>query len=351
MVLVFNSRSVKSMDEKIKEQIIAAGVPLSVYTDCRADLGPSNRSALKRFANLCSKIYENDLPIPPSPFIEYAVDRTTGESRQDFTGIVDGDKGTGKSRSTGYVCGRYAVEVADRWGQDPKDYFSLDNCAMLEDTDGIAKILDEADKHQAIQIDDASVAVSSRDFAQTKNKNFNKIMTVCRTKRWFVVQNAPMSSHIDLQQRELMNFTAHLYKSFHEGGFNILKINSNKSQFRIGKKHYFEKRFSFFDKKFDFWCSYSIDRIDCFKGFTEKYEKQREEAANRIISEVKAQETERKNPNKETKREKEFRVAKEKHGKKVLSMLAENKSARQITRETGLTDHMINRIVAEMKAE
>jgi hypothetical protein len=346
MVLVYNSRSVKTMDEKIKEQIEHAGVPLSVYTDCLTDLGPSNKSALKRFATICTNIAKFELPLPPSPFIEFVVDRTTGKSKQDFSGIVDGKKGKGKSYSGGYECGRYAIEVADRWGQDPKDYFTLENCALLEDTDGVSQILDEADKHQAIMIDDAGVAVSNRDFATQKNKNLNKIMATCRTKRWFVMQNAPMSSHIDLQQRELMDMSAHVYKSFHEAGFNLLKINSIESIFRFGKKKVFEKRFSFYDKKIDFYCAYSPDVLDPFKGFTEKYDKQRDEAASRIISTITVEEKERKAP--VSKREKKMKEAIEKFGQQVLKMKDDGISARQITAKTGLTDHMINRVYAEM---
>jgi hypothetical protein len=349
MVLVYNSRSVKNMDETIKDKIIAAGVPLSVYTDCYTDLGPANRSALKRFVNICDAIYKNKLPLPPSPVIEFAADRTTGKSKQDFTGTMDGKKGRGKSTSTGYDECRYAIEVADRWGQDPKDYFSLDNCALLEDTEGITRILEEAEKYQAIMIDDASIAVGNRDFATEKNKNFNKIMTVCRTKRWFVMQNSPITSHIDLQERELMDFSAHVYKSYHEGGFNIIKINSVDTLFRFGKKRVIEKRFSFYDKKIDFYCAYSPEILNPYKGFIEKYEIQREEAANRLISEISKEEKERgAHVTDRTKKRKEM---KNEFGSTIKRMKVEKKSNREITSETGLTDHMINVLWAELKKE
>jgi len=346
MVLVYNSRTVKDMDPEIVAQIESAGVPLSTYTNCFTELGPSNKSALKRFVNICDAIAKNNLPLPPSPFIEFIVDRTTGKSKQDFTGTVDGKKGMGKSYTGGYECGRYAIELADRWGQDPRDYFSLDNCALLEDTEGITRILNEAGKHQAILIDDAGVAVSNRDFASQKNKNFNKIVTVCRTKRWFVLQNAPMSSHIDLQQRELMDMTGHIYRSYHEGGFNIVKFNSSESRYRFGKKRVFEKRFSFYDRKIDFYCAYSPDVLDPFKRFTTEYDKQREEATNRIIEDVTVQEKERNCS--ETSRDKKRKENIEKHGPTIAQMLKDGKSSRQITRATGLTDHMVNVIISEL---
>jgi hypothetical protein len=346
MVLVYNSRSVKTMDDTIRQTILDAGVPLSIYENCFTELGPSNKSALRRFVNICSIISQKQLPLPPSPFIEFVVDRTTGKSKQDFTGVLSGKKGMGKSYSSSFLLGRYAMEVADRWGHDPKDYFNLDCCALLEDTEGITKILDEADKFQAILLDDAGVAVSSRDFATQKNKNLNKIMTVCRTKRWFVLQNAPMSSHIDLQQRELMDMVGHVYKSFHEDGFNIIKLNSSESIYRFGKKRIFEKRFSFFDRKMDFYCAYAPDVLDPFKGFTAHYDIQREKAAIKLISDISVQEKERNNPtnNREKKRQEVLTT----HGDTIRKMISCGDSNRKICRATGLTDHMVNRIISEL---
>jgi len=346
MVTVYSSRTVKDITPEDSAKIVAAGVPLSIYTSCFMDLGPSNKSAIKRFANICSAINEHELPLPPSKFIEFVADRTSGKSKQDFTMIIDAKKGYGKSYSSAYLCGRYAIEMAERFKQDPKDYFSLENCALLEDTEGITKIMDVAEKQQAIIIDDAGTAIGSRDFAQQKNKNFNKILATCRTKRWFVILNVPISSHIDVQVRELVDASAHVYKPFHEGGFNVLKINSSESNYRFGKKKVFERKFSFFERKFDFWCAYSPDVLDPFRGFIEKYDRQRDEAANKIIREITSMEKARSNP--VSSRDKKRKVAIDKWGQVVKDMTEEGKSARAITKRTGLTDHMINIIAAEM---
>jgi hypothetical protein len=346
MVKAYSSRSVKSMPQEDIDKILAAKVPIEIYTDNFTDLGPSNKSALKRFAEICTAIYTNDLPLPPSPFIEFVVDRTTGKSKQDFSMTVDAKKGMGKSYTSGFVAGRYAIEIAERNGHDPKDYFSLNNCALLEDTEGISNILEEAEKHQAIIIDDAGTAIGSRDFAQQKNKNFNKILTVCRTKRWFVILNSPMATHLDLQVRELVDASAHIYKKFHEVGYNMYKINSTDSTYRMGKKRIFERRFSFFHRKFDFWCAYSPDILDPFKGFAEKYDAQREQATNRLITDINKEEKERKNY--VSPRDKKKKAALEKHGQTIRDMINDGKSYREIARKTGLTDYMVNSTIAEL---
>jgi len=161
------------------------------------------------------------------------------------------------------------------------------------------------------------------------------------------MQNAPITSHIDLQQRELMDFSAHIYKSYHEGGFNIVKINSIESTYRMGRKKIFEKRFSFYNRKIDFWCAYSPDILDPFKGFIEKYDKQREEAANRLISSITVQEKGRANPT--SKREQTQIEYLERHGWTIKSMKEKGISNYQISAETGLTPHMINVLYARLK--
>jgi hypothetical protein len=151
------------------------------------------------------------------------VDRCTGKSKQDFREIIDGPPGAGKSYSGLYGCERYAIEAADRFGQSPKDFFTIDNCALLQDTVGVTQLMDELDKFQAVFIDDAGVSAGHKDALSTSNKNLDAIMATCRTKRWYVMFTAPMNKHLDLTIRELVYCKGSIFKSCHEAGFNILK--------------------------------------------------------------------------------------------------------------------------------
>ena len=282
---VYNTKTVHTMPQSEKEKILNAGVPIEFYTKGYLDLGPRNSRSLARFASVLTQIYLEDLPLPPSPLVEYIVERTCGESKQDFSATLEGKKGAGKSRSTMYKGARYGYEVAQRLGGEPTDYFSESNCALLEDTEAIADIMKNTGKHQFIAIDDASVALGSRDFAQEKNKNFNKLLTTCRTRRWVVVLNVPMASHLDLQIRELVDAKMNVHKSFHAGGFNVLKVYMSDIMYRLNKKQVFEKFFRYRNRKFDFWGAFSPDLIPGYEGFTERYEKQRDAATTRIIEE------------------------------------------------------------------
>lgn len=363
---IYNSTSVKNMSEEDLALIAGAGISQDVYTKGFIDLGAKNSTALKRLANLCTTIYKEHLPLPPSPFVEYIVERTAGVSKQDFSMTLDGKKGGGKSRTSIGIGCRYGITIADRInavddiGAKPTDYFSLDNCALLEDTKAIAKIMNNAKRQQLIVIDDASVALGSRDFAQQKNKNFNRLLTTCRTRRWAIILNVPMASHLDLQIRELVDAKASIYKSFHAGGFNMLKIMSSDVQFRLNKKQTYEKRFSFYGKKFDLWGAYSSDVFTdvyggCYNGYDDQYDSQRDQATTRILEETSAEEDEMADPR--GKRDKKWDDLREKFGPEIATMITLpeflNKNGKPIIsaicRETGLNDPQVCRLVAEIR--
>jgi hypothetical protein len=353
---VYSSRNVKNMPDEDLQAIIAAGVPIELYTKGILDLGPKNSGALKRMAEIFTLIYKHNLPIPPSPFVEFIVDRTSGESKQDFSMTLDGKKGSGKSRTSIYLACRYGILMSEIMGGTPQDYFTLNNCALLEDSEAIARIMSNSKKYQFIVIDDASVALGSRDFAQQKNKNFNRLLTTCRTRRWAIILNVPMASHLDIQIRELVDAKGTIYKSFHAGGFNMLKIVSSDIQFRMNKKHTYEKRFSFFGKKFDFYAAFSSEVLGHgYEGYDELYDKQRDEATTRIINETAEEEHEMADPR--GKREKKWDDLREQFGEQIATLISLpeflNKDGKPIItklcKETGLNDPQVVRLVAEIR--
>lgn len=337
MVKVYNSRSSKTMCAEDRDAIINAGVPIEIYTKGVANLGPNNRSAIKRFVTIASDITKFNLPLPPSPFVELIADRTSGTSKLDFRMTLDGDPGDGKSYSSCYLAGRYAIEMADRFGQDPKDYFTLENCALLEDSEKISSILDEADKQQAIIIDDSGVAIDARSFQTKSNINTSKIWQTCRTKRWFTIFNVPRAHHVDVRIRELVNAKASIYHPYHAAGMNVLKIYSTQYISRGSKRHESNPRFVLDDKKISFHAAYSTDLLDPYEGLVEKYDVARDEAALRLIHEIAGEEKLINNPG-PSKREAKEQEMVTKYMEKVKAMLSESISERAIIKACpGLT--------------
>lgn len=324
-------------------------VPMEIYTNGYTPLGAANTSALKRMANIASAILRYNLPIPPSSFIEWLARRIGGKSKQDFSFMMDGDKGTGKSYSSAYFGGRFGMTMGEIWGGEPDDYFAIGNCCLLEDTKEIVNLLLQAKRQQYIIIDDAGIAVGSRDFAEQKNKNFNKIHATCRTKRWCLGLNVPVGTHLDLQIREVVNAKMNAYKSFHEDGFNIIKINSSSTKVRLNKKFPQEKRYSFHGKKYDFWVAYSPDILPVYKGFTKEYDRQRDESTDRVIRQVVALEEAAEQVN--TERNKQWEKLKKTYIPKIKKLIAEEGKpvVTHIMQKTGLTQYRTYQLISAIE--
>lgn len=219
-------------------------------------LGPANPSAVKRLAIIASDIVKNKKPIPESPFCEWAADRVCGEDRQDLVFFLQGRRGSGKSYSFLYVGKRLAEAIARRKGGTWKNYFSLKNIAALEDTEKVLELLNNSSECQVVLIDDAAIAISNRSWNSPENKNFNALLTVCRTRRWILLLTAPLRKHVDVQTRELCDLTGVVFKSFHKGGFNLLKITS--SDISSSGKEY-THRLNFGGKRIDMWIAFAPD--------------------------------------------------------------------------------------------
>lgn len=358
---IYNSKSILNMGQDDIDKITACSTQeflkkhsaikdinlIDIYTKGYVDLGAKNPSAIKRMAELCTIIFNECLPIPPSPFSEFLVGRTSGMDKLDVSFTVEGDKGDGKSYTSFSLAIRYAMDMAAFNGGSPLDYFTLDNCALLEDTKAITRILQRAKKRQFLIIDDSQVAIGNRDFALQKNKNFNKILSVCRTMRWVVCLNSPMASQIDLGVRELTDFKIGIYKPFHANGFNLVKINSSDVKLRFNKKKFYEKRLSFFDRKFDLWCAFHPDIFEPYKGYADKYDVMRDEAARRIIDETADMEEDMADPR--GKREKKWDNLKEKMipiMKKVIKENGGEANIRLLQRKTGCTSEQVYRLLS-----
>ncbi len=279
-------------------------------------LGPANRSAIKRFANLCQEVVNSGQPVPGSAFARYVAERITGEDKLDFSFLLSGKKGTGKSWSSLYICWRIAQEIAKIRGGKYEDYFSLKNCALLEDVDGISRLLERTEKYQCVLIDDTSVAVGSRDFATKKSKDFNKIFTTCRTNRWFLILNTPVRTHVDLQLREMVDIVGTVYKPFHKGKFNLLKLSSIElSEYHQNKAY--NRRLHFGGQKIDFFAAFSPPR-----EMADEYDVLREQAGRNII--ISQNESEKEKKSGETLAEKNLRKRTEEYLPTILKEIEKN---------------------------
>lgn len=296
MVHVYSTKTVKDILPEHLEQIRAAGLTEEFYTYGLLNLGPNNISSIDRAAMAGSIITQWKLPLPPSRSIEYFVERCiTGRSKLDYRISIEGEPGSGKSTSFLYVGARYGHFAAEtEQTGNPKDFFSLKTCCLLEDAEGLTSMLDDCDKHQAIMIDDAGVAVGNKDTQSRKNKNIGAIMQTCRTKRLLLLWNAPMVKHIDLQVRELIFAKGYVFKSCHSEGFNIAKMNITQTG-TDGKE--WKSRFTFDKKKINYHLLFTPGIVgDSYTELLSTYEAYRDAAADALIHNKAIDEKLRNNP-------------------------------------------------------
>ncbi|MDD3645562.1 MAG: zonular occludens toxin domain-containing protein [Bacteroidales bacterium] len=270
----------KKDNSKTPKRVIIKKNKVKLNDNGTIDLGAANKSCINRLSHYAQTLANDVEHIPPSPFIEWAADRVAGKMGVKFTPkydlilFIQGRRGSGKSYTALYLAKRLAVAVAKRRGGTWEDFFTIDNVAALEDTERVIELLSNKGKNQIIIVDDCSLAISNRSWNSPSNKNWNALLSVCRTNNWIVIMTAPLKSHVDNQTREMTDFTATIIKSSHALGFNILKILSSEiSPSGVEYNHHF----SVGKTKVRYWVSFRPD-----KDLVAQYDKEREQSAIRL---------------------------------------------------------------------
>lgn len=313
------------------------------------NLGAATPSALKRLANYTTEFLKSGAPIPDSPFCEWAADRVTGDDRQDLVLFLQGRRGSGKSYSCLYLAKRLAEAIARRKSGVWEDYFSLNNCATLEDTERVLALLNTTGKYQIVLIDDCSLAISNRSWNSPQNRNFNALLSVCRTNRWILLLTAPLKAHVDNQTREMCDFTGTLYKSFHKAGFNIIKMTS--SDISTSGKEYTHK-LHFYGRKVDYWISFKPD-----PELTKEYDIQRDESARRlntrIVTTGSFKATQQDMMPKKSIAERNAEAILEKEGEAIRKYMADNPgvSMNKLSSEFGHSYQLMARVVKKVQED
>ena len=233
-------------------------------------LGAKNRAAITRMAEHIRKKISSGEEIPLSPFCEWAADRVTGQDRQDLVIFLQGRRGSGndrgfltcsliarKSYTALYWGERIAKAIARRKGGDWTKYFNIDHCATLESTDAILNLLRKTEYHMVVCIDDASISIGNRQWNSPENKNWNALLSVCRTRRWVLILTSPLKRHVDNQTRDMVDITATVAFSNHLQGWNAVKVT--RSSLGASGKEY-STRLSFGGKKVNYFISLMPDR-------------------------------------------------------------------------------------------
>ena len=310
-------------------------------------LGAATPSAMKRFAIFVQGHLDSGLPIPRSEFCKYVAKRVCDpDDKQDFIGAVQGPRGSGKSYSCLYILGRISEEIARIKGGEPQDYFDPEkNVIALEDAANVSELLANTKKFQCILIDDGSVSIGNHDWNSRDSKNFVKIATTCRTRRWVIIVNAPRMKTLDNSFRDFVQVTISVVGSYHKGGFNLLKANFNQFSLTTGKTYH--HKLKYFGHKIDIWAAFAPAA-----DVVEKYDRVREESAIRLNTRIATtgNASPQKVYNKKSRSEINAENEIEKYGETLKKLVSETPdiSVRQLSAELCLSGQNVQRMITQM---
>jgi hypothetical protein len=150
-----------------------------------------------------------------------------------------------------------------------------------------------------------------------------------------------MRSHLDKQVRELVSASAHVYKSFHADGFNILKMGRVRILQSFKDKAIYP-RFIFNERKVDFWVAFSPD-----PDLAKEYDIKRDMASQRLIAEaLTGEEVEKLKP-----REKRWKEIMDLHYEEVKMMKGKGISIAKMMIECDLSERHIKKLLAKIRQD
>lgn len=327
--------------------------PIPWHGDGIIDLGAANGSAVSRLASyatmLAKKLKKEPGCIPPGPLAKYLANRCCGKDVQDAVVFLGGPRGSGKSTSAIWLAYQVARAMAEIQRDEWQNHFGLDNIATLDNLDTIFKTLATKEKYKVIIIDDASLALSNRNWQSKESRAWNALLTTSRTRRWCLILTSPLKSFIDKQTREMLDFSSYVFKSYHAGGFNILKANSSEISMHNRNKEYF-KRLAFGGVKEDMWVSFLPP-----KELIEEYNRRREEAGNAVNERIVADggklgKEKSEKPGKQLRGEELMQSLITKHGDEIRK-LAPTMNTNQLSTHLGINHQLCAKVAAYMGIE
>jgi hypothetical protein len=148
-----------------------------------------------------------------------------GEFNDQITVLINGNRGTGKSNAILEIGVRTSQEIAKIKGGEPKDYFTLDNVAIIT-LDRVLDLLDNLKQFNIYALDDIGVGYSSREWQSDKNIRMNKIIQTFRTDNVVTLLSVPSKDLIDKVPRGMVDRYIETSKknNYYKYGINLVKV-------------------------------------------------------------------------------------------------------------------------------
>lgn len=165
--------------------------------------------------------------------------KITSSHNQHVLLQIVGKTGTGKSNAALYIATKTAEYVAKKMGGKPEDYFTIDNCAIME-LDSIIPVMKEIDKkrYNIFILDDIGASYGARDYQNKVNKAFNKILQTFRDSNTLVIFTMPDQMLIDKVPRKLAHYNIEMTTQIYHKKLSMGKLFEVKELYKSGKTIY-----------------------------------------------------------------------------------------------------------------
>lgn len=244
---ISNGKSLLEINPYLDQELLEYTVNFSVIGDCMKYLN-GTLQIVKRDVIINADRSDQSLPQPgsmarsplsgrliapqnlvESPFdlVSTIGDRMTGKIVLDSIVAIYGDRGTGKSETSGYLAERIAIWLSKIKGGKPSDYFTINNVRSVDKKGTLDMFSSDqliAKPNQILIADDISIAANARNFFTEENKRLNDIITVSRIYRHCVILNTVATNLVDNVLRQFADIGIQTMGPDPETGVNELKV-------------------------------------------------------------------------------------------------------------------------------
>ena len=165
-------------------------------------------------------------------------DTLTSPFNQHVTCMTVGPTGSGKSFANLALCENLAVKLADHWGGEPRQYFSIENVAIISLENVKSVILNRLKKRQVILLDDFGTSMNARKWQAETNIIMNDIFQTFRMQQNFMGMTLPSSMLIDAVPRRLVHYFIEMEQAHFSKGVTVGKVFKAVDKPRQGKTHF-----------------------------------------------------------------------------------------------------------------
>lgn len=159
-------------------------------------------------------------------FSEIICDKICTGYNQHAILMIEGKTGTGKSNASVDIAFKVSLEMAERLGGRPEDYFTIDNIAILTGEE-VIRVAKDIKQHGIYILDDIGAeGLNSRNWQSDINAVMTKILQTFRTKENLLIMTVPDRGFVDKIARNLLHYKIVMKQAWFSRGITLGKLST-----------------------------------------------------------------------------------------------------------------------------